>query len=116
MMINKLNKIFGSKGELIAANYLKTQHYKIVETNYKNEIGEIDIIATYNKIIVFVEVKLSNSSRFGRPSERVNIVKQNKIRSVATVYLQKNKKLNDLVRFDVIEILNDNINHIENAF
>ena len=48
--------IVGKKYELIATNYLKQKGYKILENNYKNIIGEIDIICKDNDIIVFVEV------------------------------------------------------------
>ena len=49
--------IFGKRSEIIAMNFLKKKGYKILETNYKNTIGEIDIIAKDNDYIVFVEVK-----------------------------------------------------------
>ena len=55
---------YGKKGELIAANYLKKQKYKILETNYKNQIGEIDNIAKDKNYLVFVEVKTRISKAF----------------------------------------------------
>ncbi len=110
------NKISGDIGEISVQNYLKKKGYKILETNYKNYFGEIDIVASLKNVIVFVEVKARKNANFGRPVEAVNAYKQNKIRTVAEIYLQrKNKFFND-VRFDVIEVLDDNINHIENAF
>lgn len=111
-----MNNITGKKGEVLAENYLKEHKYKIVTTNYKNKIGEIDIIATDQDTLVFVEVKLRNNTRFGEPRFAVTSYKQNKIRTVATGYLQVNKLQNHKVRFDVIEILNQNITHIKNAF
>ena len=112
--------IFGKKGELVAANFLKKQKYKIIEMNYKNKIGEIDIIAKDKESLVFVEVKTRMSSMFGDPLEAIDEEKQFKIRNVATLYLMK-KKLTDkvLVRFDAISILGDEeheIRHIKDAF
>ncbi len=110
------NKIKGDIGEISVQNFLKQKGYQILELNYKNYFGEIDIIARQGKTIVFVEVKARKNADFGRPVEAVNFYKQNKIRTVAEIYLQKNNQFYNDVRFDVIEVLDDNINHIENAF
>ena len=45
--------IYGKRSEIVAANYLKKKKYKILEMNYKNNIGEIDIIAKDKNYIVF---------------------------------------------------------------
>ena len=112
--------IFGTKGELIAANYLKKQKYKILHTNYKNQIGEIDIIAKDKDYLVFVEVKTRYSKKFGDPLEAIDEEKQFKIHNVATMYLMKNKLLDKVpIRFDAIAILGDEeheIRHIKDAF
>lgn len=110
------NSIEGKKSETKAVLFLKKHGYKILETNFKNKIGEIDIIAEKDGVIVFIEVKNRSTYRFGRPIEAVDFRKQNKIKKVAEIYLMiKNKYYND-VRFDVVEVSNDNLEHIENAF
>lgn len=111
--------IYGKKNEIIAANYLKKQSYKIVATNYKNKIGEIDIIAQDKTYIVFVEVKARYSGKFGDPLDAVDQKKQFKIRQVATMYLMQNKLLDSPVRFDAIAIMGEqdcDIRHIKDAF
>ena len=110
-------KVLGIQGEALATEHLENQGYKILELNYKNKIGEIDIIAKDGETIVFIEVKARQSLRFGHPREAVNFYKQQKIRSVAIGYL-KFKKLYERVpvRFDVVDILGDKITHIKNAF
>ena len=110
------NKIEGEKGEILACQYLKKNNYKILQTNYKNKIGEIDIIAEKNGKICFVEVKERNSDRFGLPCEAVNRQKQIKILKVAQLYLIKNKIFKREISFSVLEILDGKINLIENAF
>lgn len=112
----KLNKIKGNIGEELATNLLKKKKYKILERNYKNKIGEIDIIAEKDGVIVFVEVKERATLAFGRPIEAVDERKQNKIRRTAELYLMSKRKNWADVRFDVVEILGDEINQIENAF
>ena len=109
-------KIPGKIGEVVAFNYLKENNYKILETNYTCKLGEIDIIAQKDDIIVFVEVKARTTAKFGLPREAVTPYKQHKIKLVATFYLQKTKNFGKICRFDVIEILGGNINHIQNAF
>lgn len=110
-------KILGIQGETAAKEYLQSLKYKIIELNYKNKIGEIDIIAKDGDVLVFVEVKTRQSLKFGHPREAVNYYKQQKIRNVATGYL-KFKGLYEKVpvRFDVVDIVGDNITHIKNAF
>lgn len=110
-------KVLGSQGELLAKNYLLKNKYKILCTNFTCVLGEIDIIAQQkDKTIVFVEVKARTTKRFGLPREAVTPYKQNKIKKVALFYLQQTKNLDKNCRFDVVEILEDNINHIQNAF
>lgn len=111
-----MKNIIGKKGELVAVDFLINNKYKILHTNYKNKIGEIDIIAKKNNVTVFVEVKFRSSLLYGYPREAVNAHKQHKIRLVAQSYLQKYGLLDGALRFDVIEILDNQVTHIENAF
>lgn len=110
------NKIEGDAGEILAINFLKDKGYKILETNFKTKLGEIDIIALQNGVIVFVEVKSRATLMYGRPCEAVNERKQQKIRRVAEFYLMIKHKMECDVRFDVVEIVGDEINLTENAF
>ena len=97
------NKITGQCGEDVAAGLLKKKGCKIIERNYRNKIGEIDIIAKDKENLIFVEVKTRNSDKFGTPAEAVTYYKKQKIVNTAKVYLSKNPT--DLnIRFDIIEI------------
>lgn len=110
----------GKIGESLAVNYLKQKGYKIITINWKNKVGEIDIIACDKKTIVFVEVKMRSSLSKGYPREAVGYHKQNKIRKLAESYLKENSIYERDCRFDVVEIIGDEkeytIEHIENAF
>ena len=111
--------IFGKKGEIIVCNFLKKKKFKILQMNYKNKVGEIDIVAKQKNYIVFVEVKARMSRAFGDPAEAVDFRKQDKIRKVASLYLMEHNLIESNVRFDVVTILGDEnpeINHIINAF
>jgi putative endonuclease len=112
------NRQIGAMGEDIAKNYLIENEFTILEQNYRNKIGEIDLIAKKNNEIVFVEVKSRNNLNYGYPSEAVNMKKQFKILNTSKVYISSNKLNNSRLRYDVIEVYlkDNNINHIENAF
>ena len=63
MISNKMyNKPKGDIVENIVKEYLKTVGYRIIKTNFKNIIGEIDIIALKEDVLVFVEVKTMPNS------------------------------------------------------
>ena len=111
-------KILGTKGEVLAQKYLKKLGLKILQKNYKNMLGEIDIICFDKKTdeTIFVEVKTRSSELFGRPKEAVNLFKQKKIKNCALIYLKNNNLLDSKIRFDVVEVLADKISHIMNAF
>lgn len=111
-----LNKFVGTQGELSVEKYLRKKSYKILQTNFKTKLGEFDIVAKDRNTIVFIEVKRRESLAFGRPSEAVDVRKQSKIRRTAEGYLIRNKLLDVPVRFDVVELVGEIINHIENAF
>ena len=118
------NKITGQCGEDAAASFLKKKKYKVIERNYKNKIGEIDIIARDKENLIFVEVKTRGSDKFGTPAEAVTYYKKQKIVNTAKVYLAENPT--DLnIRFDIVEVYGGfdgthfnlvQINHFEHVF
>lgn len=113
-------KLLGSKGESLAAQFLRKQGYTIIAHNYTTRIGEIDIIARDGETIVFVEVKTRSDDTFCEPYEAVTIAKREKMKKVASLYLQKQKK-EFPARFDVISITcqkngQKEIRHITDAF
>lgn len=109
------NKRLGARGEKAAREYLKKNGWKILEKNYKNPFGEIDIIAQKDDTIAFIEVKTRLSDKYGSPSEAVG--NQRKLRYIRGAnYYFAEKEINFTVRFDIIEVENGRINHIENAF
>ncbi|MBQ9735047.1 MAG: YraN family protein [Clostridia bacterium] len=113
---NFYKKFLGRAGELKAAEFLKKKGFKILKTNYKTALGEIDIIAQDGDVLTFIEVKTRTDESFGLPSEAVNYKKQQKYYKIASYYLMVEKKTDVPCRFDVVEIENGQINHILNAF
>ena len=112
----------GTRYEGIAAAYLEEKGYRILEKNYRNRSGEIDLIAETidqdEQIFVFVEVKYRKNTACGHPAEAVSYAKQKKISNTAMYYLLRHGLMPDTpCRFDVIAIYGDGtIWHMENAF
>lgn len=113
------HNIQGQKGEELAAEYLLQKGYSILHRNYRIEKDEIDIIATHNNFIVFVEVKTRSSLQYGSPVEQVNAQKEAKLIRAANRFLQ-DMDIDLEARFDVISVIHSptetGIRHIEDAF
>ena len=106
----------GIAGEKKAVKFLKKHKYKILEKNYRCALGEVDVIARQGETLVFVEVKTRSSCLFGRPCEAVDEQKQEKLRRLALYYQRFKRLYNIPLRFDVVEVLDNEINLIEGAF
>ena len=109
-------RAFGGEGETAACEYLVRHGWKILDRNVRIGRGEIDIIARKRGAIAFIEVKRRTTNQFGTPAEAVNAEKQRRIITAAALYLQRQNLQNANVRFDVIEVTPDGINHIPDAF
>jgi putative endonuclease len=101
---------FGKSSENEAVRFLTSKGYTIVACNYKNYLGEIDIIAKEKQTLCFVEVKSRSSGAYGLPKEAVDGRKQRKISQVAVTYLKERQLLNQACRFDVLAVLKDTHN------
>ena len=109
----------GKKGEIFAKEYLVSKSYNILNVNFRNYIGEIDIIAMDKDVLVFIEVKTRTNMKYGYPYESVNYRKQQKIIYTSLSYIQQKNIKDAQIRYDIIEVYltpSMNINHIENAF
>lgn len=115
-MYNK--REIGSEKEMLAAEYLKKKGYFIIEKNYHVRQAELDIIARDESTIVFVEVKYRKNTSSGHPFEAVGIQKQRRICKAALFYMNQKKISpdNTSIRFDVVGIIGDKIEHLKNAF
>ena len=85
---------------------LEKKNYRIVEQNFNSIAGELDIIASTGKTLVFIEVKTRTSDDFGSPSESIGAGKILRIRKTASWYLSKKdeSRFQDY-RFDIIAIM-----------
>ena len=94
----------GQWGEEIATRYLAGNGYTILERNLHTAHGEIDIVASKEAALVFVEVKARSSHAFAYPEDSVTRRKQAHLLSAAEDYLQKHPESGESWQFDVIAI------------
>ena len=107
----------GARGEALAADYLKSRGFTVLEQNYRCRSGEIDLVAQQGNRLVFVEVKTRKSTLYGEPKEFVNPAKQRRLRSAAMHYLMSHPVAeNLLLRFDVAEVIGETLRYTEDAF
>ena len=69
----------GRLGEEAAVAYLRERGYRIIATNYRCPLGEIDMIAKQGETLVFVEVKSRTGKSYGLPQESITRQKQEKL-------------------------------------
>ncbi len=81
------NKVIGRIGETAAEQYLANKGWEIIERNYSTRFGEIDLIVRDKDIMIFVEVKTKKGLDFGTPEEMFGRGKYERVKRMATVYL-----------------------------
>jgi putative endonuclease len=94
----------GRFGEDLAEKFLEKNGIKILTKNYFTKYGEIDLIGFQNRTIIFIEVKLRNSTAYGEPGEAISKDKLKKISLAADIYLSLTKIEYDECRFDAVLI------------
>lgn len=108
----------GSDAEQIAAAYLQRQGLQRVAQNYRCRFGEIDLIMSEGKTLVFVEVRMRASNAFGGAAASITAAKQNKLLHAARHYLSRLNQ-EPACRFDAVLMtgtINPKIEWIKNAF
>jgi len=110
----------GQRGENVAARYLRNQGYKILERNFRCEVGEVDIIARDGRTLVFAEVKTREQDD-PMPEDQINEAKRHQLTKAAKFYLSRYGVPQPPARFDVVAIVwpsgrEPQIRHTTDAF
>ena len=106
-------KQLGNRGEDLACALLSIRGYEIVARNYVTRMGEVDIVAFKDGVLVFCEVKTRTAGVFGDGREAVDEIKQQKIRRCAERFILTTGFSYDYIEFHVIEIT---IEHLKECF
>src|SRR5215212_6603400 len=91
MQITKMAKHIetGKDGEALACRFLQKKDFEIVCCNCRSGHYEIDIIATKDNMIHFIEVKTRYSIKFGYPEESVTKQKFYFLKRAAAAFLSR---------------------------
>ena len=112
---------FGQVSEMRAEQFLIAKGYRILDRNVRLSIGELDLVADDQGVVVFVEVKGRSTEAFGGALSAVDRRKQAKLSKLVAQYLAQRHWSDKLCRFDVVLVQGqpsapEQIEHISNAF
>jgi putative endonuclease len=95
---------FGEAGEQMAAEWLEQQGFQLISRNWKSGRYEIDIIASRDGILHFIEVKSRHDDQFGKPEDWVDRKKGNRLLSAGEAFQNKYPAWTN-VQYDIFSIL-----------
>jgi putative endonuclease len=111
----------GLHGEQVAMRYLTFAGWRVTDHRFRMGRLEIDLVARKEHLVAFVEVKTRWSNQFGRPTEAVTWSKRREIARVATAWIDRHGRPDDVYRFDMIGVTLSQagphrLEHVEDAF
>ena len=114
----------GALGERLALEHLQRLGYTLVARNHRTRFGELDLVVTDGRALVFAEVKTRRAWHPGRAWESLHAAKRAQVRNMARAFLAEfpNRPHCDELRFDAVGITIDpqgrlvDLQHLEGAF
>jgi putative endonuclease len=95
----------GRRAEQLAAEFLRAAGCEILERNYRRRLGELDLVARREGVLVVAEVRTRASGAYGGAAASVDWRKQRRITRAASALLLQRTDLAALpLRFDVIVV------------
>lgn len=98
------NGELGTRGELLANQYLLDKNYTVLYRNYRHSHYEIDIIASKDNILHFIEIKSLSSSAHVFPEVHVTRKKMESLKKAARQFLFENPGFG-VIQFDVLSVV-----------
>ncbi len=105
----------GDAAEERAARFLERHGVRILARKYRTRLGEIDLIAKDGEVLVFVEVRMRSSARWGGAVESIDGRKRRRIEAAARHYLMRLGR-EPACRFDVVSLEDDEAAWLRGAF
>jgi len=106
----------GLAAEEQAIRYLQSRGWQVVAHRFRVGRVEVDLIARRGALVAFIEVKARRGTAFGNPFEAVTGGKRREIVKAARVWMDRHGQLGDVYRFDCIGIVDNKLEHLEDAF
>ena len=110
----------GAHGEARVAARYEARGYRVLDRNWRCPVGELDIVATRDDLLVIVEVRTVTSDFLETPLLSVNPAKQGRIGRATDLWLRSHGVVPERVRFDVAGVklspAGVEIDYVENAF
>jgi len=111
----------GAYGEQVAVRHLEDAGYAVLARNWRSRAGELDVVATRDGVLVFVEVKTRRTFTYGPPALAVTPAKAARIRAVAQEWLAASRLGPVPQRFDVVSVFRPVagpavVEHVQGAF
>jgi len=107
----------GSLAENSACAFLESNGFSIVARNFLRRVGELDVVARLDDLLVIAEVRTRSSDSFGGAAASIGRAKQQRISATAALFLQRHRELRHCrVRFDVIVVRDGTCEWLKHAF
>ena len=99
------NRTLGAQGEAIAGDYLEGLGCRILDRNWRNRYGELDLVVADRSVVVAVEVKTRSGTGYGSPLEAVTARKAARLRRLLLDWVRAHARSASGLRVDVIGIV-----------
>ncbi len=102
--------------ETKTVEFMEKQGFHSIIRNVYTPFGEIDIVALYEGIYVFTEVKYRQNGRYGYGADAITFYKKRHIIQASKWFLMKRVGYEVPVRYDVAAWTKDKLTYYKGAF
>lgn len=106
----------GAAGEHLAAAWYEAAGYEVLDRNWRDQAGELDLVCRRDDTVVVVEVKARTTAAYGGPAAAVTAAKRRRIRRLSARWLRARQVRCATVRFDVVAISSGRLEVLQDAF
>ncbi len=93
----------GKTGESLALIWFEEKGYFIMHKNWRHKNLEVDIIASKNNMLHFIEVKATTTLLYGHPEDKISEKKIKNLINASEEFLFQNPQW-QRIQFDVLSI------------
>lgn len=97
------HNLTGKTGEQLGEAFLAEQQYHVLEKNWRHSRWEVDIIASKDNVLHFIEIKTRRTKSYGLPEEKVGKKKIQNLINAAEEYLYRHPEWKR-IQFNILSI------------